>query len=149
MCSQQHLQVVPLILQKLLSKWRDRFSQRYHLAVITMKCAKIINTIAHRSSRALPRTALGFFEKFTTYSPSTIHNWSPHFAPATHLGRRMGSDPSSFTLGDLKPTHPRQFRHKLVVGNWNITSLTGKNTNWSRKPNDITRMLSSRMNLPC
>jgi len=32
----------------------------------------------------------------------------------------------SSTLGDLKAMRKRQSCHKLVNGNWNVTSLTGK-----------------------
>jgi len=49
-----------------------------------------------------------------------------YVAPAKHLGRRMGTAQSASTLGDLRATHKRQFRHKLGIGNWNISSLRGK-----------------------
>ena len=42
----------------------------------------------------------GWIRPCSPFSCAT--NWMPHFALATHLGRRMGPDPSSFTLGDLK-----------------------------------------------
>jgi len=46
--------------------------------------------------------------------------------PPAHLGRRTGTAKSASVLGDLKDTRKRQSCHKLVIGNWNITSLTGK-----------------------
>ena len=33
---------------------------------------------------------------------------------------------SASTVGDLKPTRKRQSCHELLIGNWNIISLTGK-----------------------
>jgi len=44
-------------------------------------------------------------------------------------------------LGDPTATRERQSRPKLVIGNRNITSLMGKEQDWSRKPNDISWML--------
>jgi len=73
--------------------------------------------------------------------PSAIYKWRPLTVPAIHLGRRMMTAQSASTLGDLSATRKRQSRHKLIIGNWNITSLRGKSTNWSRKPNDIPWML--------
>jgi len=49
----------------------------------------------------------------------------------------MGTGQSSSTYERLlRTTRKCQSRHKLVIGNWNITSLRGKETKWSRKPND-------------
>ena len=50
----------------------------------------------------------------------------PHFEPVAHLRRRLGPDPGYFTLDDLKTTRKGQSYHKLMIGNGNITSLTGK-----------------------
>jgi len=58
------------------------------------------------------------FKKFAVVCPPTIQKWNPYIAPATHLGRY-------FYSGRLEKPR-RQFRHKLVSGNFNITSLTGK-----------------------
>jgi len=38
----------------------------------------------------------------------------------------MGTAQSASTPGHLKATGNRQSFHKLVIGNWNVTSLTGK-----------------------
>jgi len=52
----------------------------------------------------------------------------PHVAPAaiTHLGSEEDTTESASTLGDFKPTRKQQSCHKIMVGNWNIASLTGK-----------------------
>jgi len=49
-----------------------------------------------------------------------------YVAPATYLEIRMGSALSASTLVDMKDTRKRQSCHKLAIGNWNFTSLTGK-----------------------
>ena len=57
-----------------------------------------------------------------------IHKWKLDVTPATHLRRRMGTAQSA-SIGDLtlSATRIQQSGHnKLVVGNWNITSLTRK-----------------------
>jgi len=33
---------------------------------------------------------------------SAIHNWMPHVAPVTHLGKRMKTSQSDSSLGDLR-----------------------------------------------
>ena len=38
----------------------------------------------------------------------------------------MRSDHRSFALDDLKATRKRQSYHQLVIEDWNVTSLTGK-----------------------
>jgi len=55
----------------------------------------------------------------------------------------MGTAQSASTLEKLRATatRKRQSHHKLVIANRNITSLRGKSTNCSRKPNDILWML--------
>jgi len=55
-----------------------------------------------------------------------MHNWRPDVAPATHLGKRTEVAQSASAVGFLKATLKRQSRHKLVIGNWSITSLIEK-----------------------
>jgi len=38
----------------------------------------------------------------------------------------MGTGQNASNLGDLKDTHKRQSCCKVVIGNWNIAPLTGK-----------------------
>jgi len=52
---------------------------------------------------------------------------------------------SASTLGYLKITRKRHC-HKLVIGNWNITSLT-ESVYWSRKSNDIPWVLVASFQL--
>lgn len=45
---------------------------------------------------------------------------------ATHLGRRMRTAQSASALGGLIATRKHQSCLKLVIGKWNVTTLTGK-----------------------
>jgi len=45
--------------------------------------------------------------------------------PCRHLGKRKRTSKSFSSLGELKATRKRQSCHKLAIGNWSITSLTG------------------------
>ena len=117
-----------------------------------MKCAKPINTIEHPVSHTSQKSRSGFkqdipFEKFSIVSPTSHPQLEAPLCACYTSERRKGSGHSSFTLGDLKARRKRQSRHKLVIGNWNITSLTGKSTNWSRKPHDILRLLLASLRL--
>jgi len=117
-----------------------------------MKCAKTINTIEHPVPHTSQKSRSGFkqdipFEKFSIVSPTSHPQLEAPLCACHTSERRKGSRHSSFTLGDLKVRRKRQSRHKLVIGNWNITSLTGNSTNWSRKPNDIPRMLLASLRL--
>jgi len=87
-------------------------------------CARVVARANKDSARALGR---GTRSKNPRQSPpSAIHNWKPRILPPTHLRRRMGTAQSVSTLGDLEATRKRWSRHKLVIENWNITSLAGK-----------------------
>jgi len=89
-----------------------------------MKCAKLINTIAHvNKDRAQGFRRRDQFEKFGAVSPTAY----PHVASATHLGKQMGTAQSAFTT-DRKTWKPSVNRDlvMLVIGNGIITSLTGK-----------------------
>jgi len=118
--------LVILILQKLQRKWHDLQFGPFS----AMKCAKTIKN--HRAPvvsvingfvRFKQRTRLKY-SRLYLHDPST--SWRPHFAPATHLGRRKGTAQTAFTQRGLKATSKRQSCHKLVIGNWNISLLTRK-----------------------
>ena len=109
-----------------------------------MKCSKFINPIPHRSwcvtkdrSRTLGRGALSKESDSLPHQLSTTGG--SMVAHVTHLGKRVRSAWSAYTLGDLKATR-NQSCHKLAIGNWNITYLK-KRTNWSWKPKDIPQTL--------
>jgi len=53
----------------------------------------------------------------------------------------MGTAQSASTPGHLKATGNRQSFHKLVIGNWNITSLTGKEHEPLEEAKDISPVL--------
>jgi len=112
-------------------------------AVATISCAKLIKTIARRSSRTWPGTAFGLKAERPVrkirdqYTLSVIYWWRHNVALATHLGRRIGTAQSASTLGNLKATRQRQSYHNLVIGNENVTSLIGKSMNWLKNSNDI------------
>lgn len=99
------------------------------LIATTMKCAQPLKPIAHRSSRAWPKTAPGFrqrvpFEIFATVSLSATHKWRPHFVPATHLGRRTGAAQSASTLRDLKNTRKRHCKSNMKNGDvWRTKNM--------------------------
>jgi len=65
----------------------------------------------------------------------------PTLRPLRIWGRRMGKAQSASTLGNLKATSKWQTCHKLVLETGTSLHPQGENTNWSRKPNDIPRML--------
>jgi len=84
----------PLISQKLLCNWRERFVQRYNLGSCNHEMRAIhqiqrASVVAWSSTTALRPLAQGPFEQLVTVS-HTIHKRRPHVAPATNLGRRMG-----------------------------------------------------------
>jgi len=85
--------------------------------------ASVVTYVRHQGPRSGFRQRHSF-EKFANFYQTSQTQLETHVAPATHLGRQMGTAHSASTLGDLKTT--RQSRHKLVIGKWNITSLTGK-----------------------
>ena len=65
-----------------------------------------------------------------------------HVAPITHLGRGMGSLHSTSTLRDVKDTRKWQSCLKLVMGNWNITSLT-----WNERALVLAVTLKNKLKL--
>ena len=81
--------------------------------------------------------------------PSAIRKWRTRVAPAAHLGRRGQCRVLLYSvlMGDLKVTRKRQFYHKLVIGNWSITSLTRKEHKLVEKPNDAPWMLLAFLRL--
>jgi len=136
----------PLISQKLMRNWRDRFPQRYnlgsgyhHMHKSDQNRRASVIARAHKD-RAWDLGRRASLKNSRESPPYAIHKWRPHVAP-TRLGRWMETAQSPSTLGDLKATRKRQSRYKLLIGNWNILSLRGRKTNWSRKPNDIPWML--------
>ena len=87
-------------------------------------CVSVVVCANKGSARALGR---GTHSKNPRQSPHQLPTrGGPHVASATHLGRRMGTAQSASTMGDLRATHKRQFRHRVMSGNWNISSLRGK-----------------------
>jgi len=90
-----------------------------------------------KSVRSYPRRSLNFghfvqrscfrprsFAKNSRQSPLAATR-SPTLRPLRIWGGEWGQRNAS-TLRDLKTTQKRQSRHTLVIGNWNITSLTEK-----------------------
>jgi len=65
-------------------------------------------------------------EKFATLSLTSYPQLEAPHCTAAHLGRRLGTAQSASTMGELKATCKRRCCHKLVIGNWNISSLTRK-----------------------
>ena len=56
--------------------------------------------------------------------PSASHTGSSTNVPATHLERRRGTAQSNRTQENVAPS--RVNHHKLLFGNWNVFTLTGK-----------------------
>ena len=121
-----------LISQTLLCKWRDRYAQEYIMGGYYHKMRKTKPN--HRASAVAPVTKhrarlLGreVRLKNSRKSPSDIHIWRPHVAPATYLARWIWNNAVCFYSArqDLKTTRKQQPCHELVIENLKITSLTG------------------------
>jgi len=93
----------------------EKLNQHHH--------ASVVGRATMDSVRALGR---GLFENLRQSPPLATQKWRRHVAPAVHLETQMETAQSASTLGDLEATRKRQSCHKLVSGNWKITSLTGK-----------------------
>ena len=74
---------------------------------------------------------------------SIPHHLSTKWGPNLHhyaSGEGNGTAESAFILRDLKVTRKRQYCHKLVIGNWNISLLTGKEHELVEEAKDILWM---------
>ena len=110
-----------------------------------MKCAKLNKSIMHRSSRRHQGPRLGFklrgpFEKFATFSTGKLHTSEDPRCTNYTFGEANGESSEWFYCGRLENHLQTASRNKLVIGNWNITSLNGLSTNCWRKPTDIPWM---------
>jgi len=110
-----------------------------------MKCAKLNKSIVHRSSRRHQGPRLGFkqrgpFEKFTTFSPGKLHTSEDTRCTNYTFGEANGESSEWLHCGRLENHLQTASCNKLVIGNWNITSLNGMSTNCRRKPTDIPWM---------
>ena len=75
--------------------------------------------------------------KHSRKSPSFIHKCRPNVELSINLVTKRCNHEYCYALRALSK---RQIRHKLVIGSWNVTLLTGKSANWSKNANDIRRI---------
>lgn len=149
----QCLLAVPLKLQKFLCKLRYRFVQRYNLDCDYHEMCKI--NLTHRASVVARMTkdcvlssCIGVRSKIRHCLPNQVStSGDPAFHPLRILWGELGQRRVLLNLGDLNATHKGQSCQKLVIGNWNINSHTGKEHDWSRKPQQFD--ISSTMRLGC
>jgi len=111
--------------------WNDFLTNKLFSSISETHCASVVARVTKDSTRALGRHSKNSFQ----YRSPAVYSWRPHDAPAMHLGRELGSAVFFFSWG-FYATPKRQSCNKVVIGNWNITSLTGKE-HGSRKTNDI------------
>ena len=96
-------------------------------AVTSMKCAKLIKHITHRSLCVWPRTTFGLWqrgrlEKFANFDQQISTSGSPTLRPLRIWGGQWGQHRVLLLCETWKP-HVKQSCHKLVLGKRNITSL--------------------------